>query len=135
MKPFQVQVKHAEREEWLPTVHPLQETDDEAFALMDERSIVSPEAEFRVVRLSERVIARQGPAMQKPVRLRFTYSVEYDADPIDYDTSNPDEMAAIDQDNWDSGMCRDMTRYEDIRRDVLPDDQNHEFSVKVTPVE
>ena len=33
-------------------------------------------------------------------RLRATLTIEYDADPKDYGTTNPKEMAAIDQANF-----------------------------------
>lgn len=42
--------------------------------------------------------------MVETVRLRATIVVEYDADPKDYETSDPVEMARIDQRDWDDRM-------------------------------
>lgn len=59
-------------------------------------------------------------------RLRVTITYEYDADPVNYDTDIPAEMAAIDQYNWD--------HYYDFCMDML-EQHVDEMDVKVTPVE
>lgn len=42
--------------------------------------------------------------MSEKVKLQFTLVVEYEADPDHYGTSDPMEMASIDQESYDSGM-------------------------------
>jgi hypothetical protein len=57
------------------------------------------------------------------VRLRATLTVEYDADPDDYGTADPVEMAAIDAENYQ--------RHPDILADFFVDD---DIRVTVQPV-
>lgn len=59
-------------------------------------------------------------------RLRVVITYEYDADPVNYDTDVPIEMAAIDQYNWD--------HYYDFAMDMLMENAE-EMNVKVEPVE
>jgi hypothetical protein len=39
--------------------------------------------------------------MSERVRLRTTIVLEYDADPKDYGTDDPEQMVRLDQENWD----------------------------------
>lgn len=58
------------------------------------------------------------------VRLRVTVraDIEYDADPADYGTDDPDAMAAIDRQNWLDDPTMFWATFEDdqIHIDVTP---------------
>lgn len=59
------------------------------------------------------------------VRLRVTLTVEYDADPADYDTDDPADMADIDERNYRSypgSVVDDFLVGDPIRIDVTPVD-------------
>jgi hypothetical protein len=56
------------------------------------------------------------------IRLRATLTVEYDADPKDYDTADPVEMAHIDLANWQGDPMMLIASFD-----------NEEFTVKVEP--
>lgn len=60
--------------------------------------------------------------MSDKVRLRVTVTFEYDADPIDYETADPTEMAKIDE-----------TIYSDDLRFLCDALTMNDVSVSVTP--
>lgn len=57
------------------------------------------------------------------MRLRMTVVIEYDADPVFYETTDPEEMAAIDQKQWAS-----------IVEFALQDGEIYDIKVKTEPI-
>jgi hypothetical protein len=56
--------------------------------------------------------------MTKKIKVTITY--EYDANPVNYGTNDPVEMAKIDQENWDMyhDFCMDMLLEKKYRMTV-----------------
>jgi hypothetical protein len=57
------------------------------------------------------------------MKLRATLVVEYEPEPVHYNTDDPAEMAAIDQKNWTRDPAMLLASFED-----------EEFTITVEPV-